>query len=164
LLDYLEFPYLLNLKKHNIQIISGLDDINEECSKRNDKRLVQMKSQMQEQSHSMDRGRSVPRGQKQPSKHAVSAAMARNPETGSSIRSRNPAGKGNARARNPGTSAGSEPQKLSKTPVAKKPEIKQEKQSPIIEPPKPKKKKVEKKLPEEESEKEEGECTDDSDE
>ena len=125
-----------------------------------------MKSQMQEQSHSMDRGRSVPRGQKQPSKHAV-AAMVRNPETGNSKRSRNPAGKGNARARNPGTSAGSEPQKPPKTPVAKKPEIKQEKQSPsapIIEPPKPKKKKVEKKLPEEESEKEEGECTDDSDE
>ena len=125
-----------------------------------------MKSQMQEQSHSMDRGRSVPRGQKQPSKHAVSAAMVRNPETGnrnpetrSSKRSRNPAGKGNARARNPGTSAGSELQKSPTTP-----EIKQEKQSPIIEPPKPKKKKVEKKLPEEESEKEEGECTDDSDE
>ena len=123
-----------------------------------------MKSQMQEQSHSMDRGRSVPRGQKQPSKHAVSAAMVRNPETGNSKRSRIPTGKGNARAKNPGTSAGSEPQKSSKTPNAKKPEIKQEKQSPIIEPPKPKKKKVEKKLPEEESEKEEGECTDDSDE
>merc|ERR1719507_149092 len=113
----------------------------------------------------MDRGRSVPRGQKQPSKHAVSAAMVRNPETGNrnpetgnSKRSRNPAGKGNTRARNPGTSAGSELQKSPKTP-----EIKQEKQSPIIEPPKPKKKKVEKKLPEEESEKEEGECTDDSD-
>ena len=118
-----------------------------------------MKSQMQEQSQSMDRGRSVPRGQKQPSKHAVSAAMVRNPETGNSKRSRTPAGKGNARARNPGTSAGSELQKSPKTP-----EIKQEKQSPIIEPPKPKKKKVEKKLPEEESEKEEGECTDDSDE
>ena len=145
-----------------------------------------MKSQMQEQSHSMDRVRSVPRGQKQPSKHAVSAAMVRNPETGNrnpetgnSKRSRNPAGKGNtrprnpgtsagsespagkgnARARNPGTSAGSELQSSPKTP-----EIKQEKQSPIIEPPKPKKKKVEKKLPEEESEKEEGECTDDSDE
>lgn len=164
MLDYLEFPYLLNLKKHNIQIISGLDDINEECSRRNDKRLVQMKSQMHEQSHSMDRGRSVPRGQKQPSKHAV-AAMVRNSETGSSKRPRNPAGTGNIGARKPGPASGCEPPK---TPAAIKPEIKQEKQSPpaaIIEPPKPKKKKVEKKkLPEEESEKEEGECTDDSDE
>ena len=93
--------------------------------------------------------------------------MVRNPETGNSKRSRNPAGKGNARARNSGSATGSEPPKPPKTPVAIKPEIKQEKQSPpapIMEPPKPKKKRVEKKLPEEESEKEEGECTDDSDE
>merc|ERR1712166_389352 len=101
--------------------ILGLDDINEECSRRNDKRLVEMKSQMNEQSHSMDRGRSVPRGQKQPSKHAV-AAMVRNPETGNSKRPRNPAGTGNARARKPGPALGCEPPKPPKTPAAIKPE------------------------------------------